>query len=61
MLTLKYIFSPIKVNIPLDGLRQDGKRFAQFIKECQLRKDYNGMLIVFPVVAQLKDHQPQDC
>jgi len=47
------------VNIPLDGLRQDGKRFAQFIKECQLRKDYNGMLIVFPVVAQLKDHQPQ--
>ena len=33
----KKVFDLI-VNIPLDGLRQDAKRFAQHIKECQLRK-----------------------
>jgi hypothetical protein len=49
----KKVFDLI-VNVPLDGVRQDGKRFVQHIKECQVRKDYGAMLLVFPVVARLK-------
>ncbi|CBY42795.1 unnamed protein product, partial [Oikopleura dioica] len=38
---------------------QDSKRFVQHVKECQVKKDYPGILTVFPTVEMLKKEQPE--
>lgn len=47
------------VNVPLDGIRQDSKRFVQHVKECQVKKDYPGIVSVFPTVEMLQKEQPE--
>jgi len=45
------------VNMPLDTIKQDSEKFVMHLKECKVRKDFAGMLVVFPVVAHLKEEQ----
>lgn len=51
--------SDCSVNVPLDSIGQDSKRFVQHVKECQVKKDYPGILAVFPTVGMLKKEQPE--
>lgn len=43
----------------MDSIGQDSKRFVQHVKECQVKKDYPGILAVFPTVQMLKKEQPE--